>query len=83
MELLTSVNLHRFPETVLAEVVEEGQDGEISIRSHELEIVDEEERVLRPRSKLPPTDAMLIDECADADGLTVEIEATVTPNRGT
>lgn len=78
MGSLTSVNLHRFAESVLAEVVEEARDGEISIRSHELEYADRDEHVLRPRSSIPATDAMLIDECVDKDGLTLDVEAPLS-----
>ncbi len=74
MPLLTSVNLHRFPDSVLAEVVEESPDGEISIRSHELVYAEGNGGVLIPRTTLSSTDAMLIDECASADGLSVDLD---------
>ena len=72
MAPLTSVNLHRFADSLLAEVVEETVDGEISIRSHEFEFVDDEQRVIRPRSDLSSSDAMLVDECVREDGYSID-----------
>lgn len=82
MNLLTTVNFHRFADGVLAEVVEESRDGEVSIRSHEFDVVDGDHGILRPRSQLSSTDAMLIDECATADGYSLEIEQIADPADG-
>lgn len=68
MAISASVRLHRFPESVLAEVIEESAEGEISIRSHELIYDSREQDVLHPRDELSSSDAMLIRECAAADG---------------
>lgn len=83
MPSVTSVNLHRFPDSVLAEVVEESPDGEVSIRSHEFSYVDRERRLLRPCSDVSSSDAMLITECAASDGLTIDIEQGAESGNGT
>lgn len=79
MQSVTSVNLHHFTESVLAEVIEETPDGEISIRSHELEYVDSNEAELRPQSSIPSTDAMLINQFANSNGIRVQIGETTPP----
>ena len=79
MESITSVNLHRFSESILAEVVEETIDGEISIRSHELEFVDSKESTVRPLTTIPSMDAMLINQYASGNGITVQFDKTVQP----
>ena len=71
MESGISLNLHRFGDGILVEVVEHDADGEISVRSFEFDAVDTEGRVLRPRSTIPSTESRMIEEYVTDAGYTV------------
>ena len=67
MESLTSVNLHRFGDGILVEVVESDPDGDVSVRSFEFETDGPGGRILRPRSTLQSAETAMIEHhVADA-----------------
>ena len=68
MESITSINLHRFGDGLLVEVVGNGPDEEISVRSFELEFVDDEAGIVRPRAPLSSADRVLILDRIMVDG---------------
>lgn len=62
MQSVTSVNLHRFGSGLLVEVVGEGPDQEVIVRSFELELVDADNGLVRPRSPLAAGEATLFED---------------------
>lgn len=77
MQSVTSVNLHRFGDGLLLEVVGEGADGEVFVHSTELDLADPEGTRVRPRSPLPAADVDRIAECVGEAGY----ELTAEPAR--
>lgn len=71
MEDVTSVNLHRFGTGLLVEILGRDQGGDISIRSYELEFVDDSTSVVHPRAPLSTMATALIDELLTEHGYTL------------
>lgn len=68
MHSVTTVNLHRFGEGLLVEIVGEDRDGEVLVRSLELELVDRENGLVRPRSGLAAGEEPLLEEHLESAG---------------
>lgn len=68
MESDTAVNLHRFGDGLLVEVVGTDPDGEVSVRSFEFEPVEPGATTVRPRSSLPSSTTMMLEEHIAAAG---------------
>lgn len=68
MHSVTSVNLHRFGSGLLVEVVGEGKNDEVIVRSFELDIIDDENRVVKPRVPLAAGEEPLLRDRLTADG---------------
>lgn len=79
MESVTSINLHRFGDGVLVELVGTGLDGDVAVRSFEFELVDPGGNRIRPRSTLPGTTSVLIEDRVNAAGYELAPEAEPSP----
>ncbi len=78
MHDITTVNLHRFGDGLLVEVVGEDQQGEVLVRSFELELVDQEAGIVRPRAPLAAGEAPMLEERLGAAGYEMVQEPTPT-----
>lgn len=68
MESVRTINLHQFGDGLLVEVIGEGADEEIHVRSFELDMVDPEQRAVQPRSPLPSGEDALIKKRLASQG---------------
>ncbi len=67
-----TVNHHPFPDGIHVEVVINEGNGDISTRSVEFDVTDEEGRSLRPREGIPESDADEIMDYLRKSGYEVE-----------
>lgn len=76
MESVTSVNVHRFGNGLLLEVVGNDTNGEVHVRSVELDLVDPDTKQVRPRSPLPADGGGEIAEQVSAAGYELDPHPT-------
>lgn len=77
MSSVTSFNLHRFGSGLLVEVIDEGA-ADCSVRSFELEFVDADAGVVRPRSPLATWEMSLIEDALHSNGFEVDTSFLTT-----
>lgn len=78
MESVTSVNLHQFGTGLLVEVVGEGANDDIIVRSFEMDLIDPDDGVVRPRTPLAAGEVSLIEDRLTADGYRMVTESAAS-----
>lgn len=78
MQSINSINLHRFGEGLLVEVVGQGVNDDIIVRSFELDVIDPESQIVRPRSPLAAGEINMFEDALVADGYRVESAQAAT-----
>lgn len=71
MHSVTAVNVHRFGDGLLVEIVGENED-DVVVQSVELDVIDPDAGIVRPRGALGPGEAMLLEERLSSAGYRIE-----------
>lgn len=74
MDDVTAINVHRFGAGLLVELIGEGADGEVAVRSFEFEWADGDRTQVRPVGGIAPEEARLIEDRLVAAGYEVDHE---------
>lgn len=72
MDSVTAINVHRFGAGLLVELIGEGPDGEVAVRSFEFEWADGDRTLVRPVGGLAADEARLIEDRLVAAGYEVD-----------